>query len=140
MKRDSIMKGVVIILCISAVCGGLLLAMLSQAQNPNRPEHVNDDVVCINAVALSFYYHNTTDLDTLQEGIWNIIRDPRIDDSQTYVYLTVFHTVQQIAHNIRDRETPFEEGEEEKLWINALNQMNVECEQLLMEQRFPSIN
>ena len=110
------------------------------SQNPNRPEHIDDGLVCMNAVALSFYYHNTTDLSELQAGIWSIIRDPRIDDSQTYVYLTVFHTVQQIAHNIRHRETPFEEGQEEKFWINALNQMNAECEQLLMEQRFPSIN
>ncbi len=140
MKPDSITKGVFVLLCISALCGGLLLALLAQAQNPNRPEHVDDDIVCINAVALSFYYHNTTDLDTLQAGIWNIIRDPRIDDSQTYVYLTVFHTVQQIAHNIRNRSEPFADGEAEKFWINALNQMNSECEQLLMEQRFPSIN
>ena len=140
MKRSNILPGVLIILCISILCGGLLAAFLAQAQNPNRPEHIDDELVCINAVALSFYYHNVTDLSELQAGIWSIIRDPRIDDSQTYVYLTVFHTVQQIAHNIRDRETPFEEGELEKFWINALNRMNVECEQLLMEQRFPTIN
>jgi len=138
MKRDSIVHGVVIILCISILCGGILWAFLAQAQNPNRPQHLDDELVCINAVALSFYYHNTTDLDTLQEGIWGIIKDPRIDDSQTYVYLTVFHTVQQISHNIRDRSEPFSEGELEQFWINVLNRMNSECEQLLMEQRFPS--
>ena len=140
MKRDSIVHGVLVILCISILCGGLLAAFLAQAQNPNRPQHIDDELVCINAVALSFYYHNTTDLDTLQEGIWGIIKDPRIDDSQTYVYLTVFHTVQQISHNIRDRSEPFSEGEEEQFWVRVLNQMMGECEQLLMEQRFPSIN
>lgn len=140
MKRDSIANGVTLILGISIICGCLLMAFLAQAQNPNRPQHIDDELVCINAVALSFYYHNTTDLDTLQEGIWSIIRDPRIDDSQTYVYLTVFHTVQQVAHNIRDRAEPFEEGELEQFWINILNRMNTECEQLLMEQRFPTIN
>jgi len=140
MKSDSIAKGVFVLLCISAICGGLLLALLAQAKNPNRPEHVSDDVVCINAVALGFYYHNTTDLDTIQAGIWNIISDPRIDDSQTYVYLTVFHTVQQIAHNIRNRAEPYADGELEQFWLKVLNRMNAECEQLLMEQRFPSIN
>ena len=30
MKTDSIMKGVFMLLCISGVCGGLLLAMLAQ--------------------------------------------------------------------------------------------------------------
>ena len=140
MMHDNITRGVLILLGISMLCGVLLWAMISKAQNPNRPEHIDDDIVCMNAVALSFYYHNTADLDTLQEGIWNIIKDPRIDDSQTYVYLTVFHTVQQISHNIRDRDEPFDQGELEMFWINVLNKINVECEQLLMAQRFPSIN
>ena len=138
MRRESVVHGIVIILGISIICGALLSAFLAFAQNPNRPQHIDDDIVCINAVALSFYYHNTTNLDSLQQGIWNIIKDPRIDDSQTYVYLTVFHTVQQISHNIRDRSEPWAEGEREQFWINVLNKLNSECEQLLMEQRFPS--
>ena len=131
-----------LLLIIVAIVMAVLVSYSNRvdSQNPNRPEHIDDGLVCMNAVALSFYYHNVTDLSELQSGIWSIIRDPRIDDSQTYVYLTVFHTVQQIAHNIRDRSEPFAEGEEEKFWINALNRMNVECEQLLMEQRFPTIN
>lgn len=131
------------LLLIGGVLGIWALMMWSSqadSQNPNRPQHIDDELVCMNAVALSFYYHNVTDLSELQSGIWSIIRDPRIDDSQTYVYLTVFHTVQQVSHNIRNRAEPFAEGEEEEFWIKVLNQMNVECEQLLMEQRFPSIN
>ena len=129
-----LVAGVVIIWAL------MFYSQLADSQNPNRPEHIDDGLVCMNAVALSFYYHNVTDLSELQAGIWSIIRDPRIDDSQTYVYLTVFHTVQQVAHNIRNRPEPFGETELEEFWINVLNQMNAECEQLLMEQRFPTIN
>ena len=131
-----------LLLLIVGVALALLITYSNRvdSQNPNRPQHIDDELVRMNAVALSFYYHNVTDLSELQSGIWSIIRDPRIDDSQTYVYLTVFHTVQQVAHNIRNRAEPFQEGEEEEFWIRVLNQMNVECEQLLMEQRFPSIN
>jgi len=127
-----LISGVVIIWAL------MMWSSMADGQNPNRPQHLDDGLVCMNAVALSFYYHNVTDLSELQEGIWGIIKDPRIDDSQTYVYLTVFHTVQQISHNIRDRAEPFEEGEEEEFWVRVLNKLNVECEQLLMEQRFPS--
>ena len=131
-----------LLLLIVSVALALLITYSNRvdSQNPNRPEHIDDGLVCMNAVALSFYYHNVTDLSELQAGIWSIIRDPRIDDSQTYVYLTVFHTVQQVAHNIRNRPEPFGETELEEFWINVLNRMNAECEQLLMEQRFPTIN
>lgn len=135
------MKKFLILLAVSVVMA-LVITYSNRvdSQNPNRPEHLDDGLVCMNAVALGFYYYNVTDLSELQEGIWGIIKDPRIDDSQTYVYLTVFHTVQQISHNIRNRAEPMPEAELEQFWINVLNKMNVECEQLLMEQRFPSLN
>ena len=135
MKKFLLLIGVVL-----GIWALMMWSSVADSQNPNRPEHIDDELVCMNAVALSFYYHNVTDLSELQSGIWSIIRDPRIDDSQTYVYLTVFHTVQQVSHNIRNRAEPFQEGEEEEFWINVLNRMNIECEQLLMEQRFPTIN
>ena len=71
-----------LLLLIVSVALALLISYSNRvdSQNPNRPEHIDDGLVCMNAVALSFYYHNTTDLDTLQAGIWSIIRDPRIDD------------------------------------------------------------
>ena len=131
-------KFVLLIVGVVIIWALMFWSSMADSQNPNRPQHIDDELVCMNAVALSFYYHNVTDLSDLQSGIWGIIKDPRIDDSQTYVYLTVFHTVQQISHNIRDRETPFEEGELEEFWVRVLNKLNVECEQLLMEQRFPS--
>ena len=131
-------KFLLLIVGVVGIWALMFYSQMADSQNPNRPQHLDDGLVCMNAVALSFYYHNVTDLSELQSGIWSIIRDPRIDDSQTYVYLTVFHTVQQISHNIRKREVPFEESELEEFWINVLNKMNVECEQLLMEQRFPS--
>ena len=133
-------KFLLLIVGVVGIWALMFWSSLAEGQNPNRPQHIDDGLVCMNAVALSFYYHNVTDLSELQEGIWGIIKDPRIDDSQTYVYLTVFHTVQQVSHNIRNREEPFEEGKEEEFWVHVLNKLNVECEQLLMEQRFPSLN
>ena len=135
MKKFLLLIGVVL-----GIWALMMWSSVADSQNPNRPEHIDDELVCMNAVALSFYYHNVTDLSELQSGIWSIIRDPRIDDSQTYVYLTVFHTVQQVSHNVRNRAEPFEEGEEEEFWVRVLNKLNLECEQLLMEQRFPTIN
>ena len=131
-------KFLLLIVGVVIIWALLMWSSMADSQNPNRPQHIDDGIVCMNAVALSFYYHNVTDLSELQSGIWGIIKDPRIDDSQTYVYLTVFHTVQQVSHNIRNRTEPFEEAELEQFWINVLNRINVECEQLLMEQRFPS--
>ena len=134
------MKGVATILLISLVVGIAMWTFLAQAQNPNRPEHLDDEWVCARGVATGFYYHDTTDLTTLQSGIWSIIKDPTLDDSQTYVYLTVFHTIQQVSHNIRANPETIPEAELETFWLRVLNKINVECEQLLMEQRFPSIN
>ena len=131
-------KFLLLIVGVVIIWALLMWSSMADSQNPNRPQHIDDGIVCMNAVALSFYYHNVTDLSELQSGIWGIIKDPRIDDSQTYVYLTVSHTVQQVSHNIRNRTEPFEEAELEQFWINVLNRINVECEQLLMEQRFPS--
>ena len=131
-------KFVLLIVGVVGIWALMMWSSVADSQNPKGSEHIDDGLVCLNAVALSFYYHNSTDLSELQDGIWNIIKDPNLDDSQTYVYLTVFHTVQQISHNIRNREEPMAEDELEKFWIKVLNKMNVECEQLLMEQRFPS--
>jgi hypothetical protein len=100
-------------------------------------QSVDDAWVCPSSVALAFYYHTETDLLKLQEGIWNIIQDPELDDAQTYVYLTVFHTVQQIAHNVRANPDNLGDSPEE-FWLDVLNRVNIECEYLLNEQRFPS--
>ena len=100
-------------------------------------QSVDDSWVCPSSVALAFFYHAETDLLKLQEGIWGIIQDPELDDAQTYVYLTVFHTVQQIAHNTRANPDAMGDNPQE-FWLNVLNKVNVECEYLLNEQRFPS--
>jgi hypothetical protein len=124
------MKSAVILLTSTVVVIFLLLW--------SRPsESVDDAWVCPSSVALAFYYHTETDLLKLQEGIWSIIQDPELDNAQTYVYLTVFHTVQQIAHNIRANPEVLGDSPEE-FWLDVLNRVNVECEYLLNEQRFPS--
>ena len=121
--------GVSFFLGVSFLAVGVLWTMLAQAQISDNP----DTEVCVNSVALAFYYHSETDLEKLQSGIWGIISDPELDDAQTLAYLKVFHTVQQVAHNVRKNP----ESDTEEFWINVLNRALTECEYLLNQQRFP---
>ena len=127
MKHNGIIPGVFIILCISMLCGGLVMALLAQAQP-------TDDLVCPRAIAHGFYYADKPDTHSQQEGIWYIVSNPDMDHSQRYVNFMVYNTIQRIAYGLRQQDTQ----ESEEFWLTTLNQMMAECENLLMEERFPS--
>ena len=122
-----------ILFVITCVIGVWALTRCTPTSVASEPD-LSDSQVCVQSVALAFYYHNVTDLDELQSGIWGIISNPELDDYQTLAYLTVFHTVQQIALNVRKKP---EVGTEE-FWLAVLNRALVECEYQLNQQRFPS--
>lgn len=112
-------------------------AMYTQAQTPVQSTETPDEWVCVKAVAWGFKYMSETDAQTIQSGIWQIIKDPTLDDNQTYVTLMVFHTIQQISYNVTDNPEATG-GMPEKFWLRTLNRINGECEYLLNEQRFPT--
>ena len=124
------MKNIIFVMvCVLGVWALTKCAPSSKAKEPG----LSDSEVCVQSVALAFYYHDVTDLSELQSGIWGIISNPELDDYQTLAYLTVFHTVQQIAQNVRKKP---EVGTEE-FWLAVLNRALVECEYKLNSQRFP---
>ena len=140
MISQDIRHGVFVFTAISMVLWVIIMiiGVFAQAQNPVRENIVDDEWVCPQAVAHGFYYTNKPDLDIQQDAIWSIIADASTDDSQTYVWLRVYHTIQRVAQNIR-RNPDFVVGRNmEKFWLNTLNRVNAECEFLLNEQRFPS--
>ena len=140
MRYQNINHGVFIFSAIAFVLwlAIMIIGAIAQAQNPIGEDFADDMWVCPQAVAHGFYYTNKPDLEVQQDAIWIIISDPSIDDSQTYVWLRVYHTIQRVAQNIR-RNPDFVVGRNmEKFWLNTLNRVNAECEFLLNEQRFPS--
>jgi len=140
MKFNDFKHGVFVFTAISLVLWLVVMAIIkyAQAQNPLRQNFVADEWVCPQAVGHGFYYTNKPDLDVQQDAIWNIISDPRIDDSQTYVWLRVYHTIQRIAQNIRRNPEFIKDRDMENFWLDTLNRVNAECEYLLNEERFPS--
>ena len=126
-------KHILWIICAILVIAPSVALFLSSDSEASDSQ-ISDSNVCVQSVALAFYYHNVTDLDELQSGVWRIISNPELDDYQTLAYLTVFHTVQQIAMNVRKKP---EVGTEE-FWLAVLNRALVECEYQLNSQRFPS--
>ena len=130
MKYTGIFVGVVML-------GIGVWAMFTQAQTQITGTETPDEWVCVKAVSWGFRYMSETDAETVQSGIWQIIKDPTLDDNQTYVTLMVFHTIQQISYNVTDNPEATG-GMPEKFWLSTLNRINAECEYLLNEQRFPT--
>ena len=126
-----------VILALTIICGCITWVMYARAQTPIQMTETPDEWVCAKAVAWGFKYMSETDAETIQSGIWQIIKDPSLDDNQTYVTLMVFHTIQQISYNVTDNPQATG-GMPEKFWLSTLNRINAECEYLLNEQRFPT--
>ena len=127
----------VVILAMTILGACITWAMYVQAQTQIQMTQTPDEWVCAKAVTWGFKYMSETDAETIQSGIWQIIKDPSLDDNQTYVTLMVFHTIQQISYNVTDNPQATG-GMPEKFWLRTLNRINSECEYLLNEQRFPT--
>ena len=140
MIPQDIKQGVFVFTSIALVLWVIIMVVgvFAQAQNPLTENFVDDEWICPRAVAHGFYYTNKPDLDTQQDAIWSIIADATTDDSQTYVGLRVYHTIQRIAQNIRHNPDFVVDRNMEEFWLNTLNRVIAECEFLLNEQRFPS--
>jgi hypothetical protein len=136
--KSNLYQGMAMFLTASVLVGGILWAMLSQATVVEiESTDLPDQWVCAEAIAWGFKYMSETDAQTIQDGIWQIIKSPELDDSQTYVTLMVFHTIQQISWNVTDNPQATG-GNPNRFWLNTLNRINLECEYQLNEQRFPS--
>jgi len=115
-----------VILCV-------LLMVLSF--NATAQDKMEDDMVCREAIAHAFRFALQPDAKTVHTGAWYLIRRTDLDNTQTYVALTVFHAMQQVSWNITDNPNVTKDNEEQ-FWIGVLNKANVECEYMLNELRW----
>jgi hypothetical protein len=113
----------------------LLTLLMILSCNVTAQNKMQDDWVCLEAVAHAFRFASQPDAKTVHAGAWYLIRRTDLDNTQTYVALTVFHAVQQVSWNIADNPNITRDNEEQ-FWVGALNKANVECEYMLNELRW----
>ena len=77
----------------------LLALLMVLSSNATAQDKMEDDMVCREAIAHAFRFVLQPDAKTVHTGAWYLIRRTDLDNTQTYVALTVFHAMQQVSWN-----------------------------------------
>ena len=113
----------------------LLVLLMGLSFNTTAQSKVEDDMLCKEAITHAFFFALQPDGRIVHAGAWHLIRREDLDNTQTYVALTVFHAMQQVSWNVFENPEKTKDNEEQ-FWVSVLNKANVECEYMLNELRW----